>query len=497
MFGRPQGNSEGMTSPWLDRSTPVPDDVLPSGPVDDLVVGAGLTGLTTAVLLARAGRRVAVVEARSVGAVTTGNSTAKLSLLQGTHLSRVLRRQPRQTAEAHVDASREGMEWLLRFCADHDVPVQRRPAVTFAGAESERRAVTDEHEAARALGLDVRWQDRLDVPFPTFGATVLDDQAQFDPVDVLTALVRQLRAHGGTLHQGHRVRSLSRSTHHGVRLADGTELVADQVVLATGTPILDRGLWFARLEPQRSYGLAFRGTVPPVGMFLSAGADARSVRDAAYADGPLLLVGGSGHTVGRTHSEREHVDRLREWTRTHFPGAIESHAWSAQDYRAHDGVPHFGTLVGAGGRVHVATGFEKWGMTNAVVAAHAISGRILGSSPPWAGSLDRRPQPSDVQEIARMNAGVALALAAGGARAAARHLPGRSRRTDAESCGVVGVCTHLGGVLRWNDQEGSWDCPLHGSRFTADGEVLEGPATRPLIRRTGREGGHDASRFGD
>ena len=201
-----------MTSLWLDRATPVADDPLP-GPgdaLDALVVGAGLTGLTTSLLLARAGLRVACVEARQVGAVTTGRTTGKVSLLQGTHLSRIRRHQSDDVAAAYVDANREGMEWLLRFCDDHDVPVQRRTAVTYAADEEERSSVEQEHEAASALGLDVAWRDTLDVPFPHVAATTLADQAQLDAMDVLGALAEQLRAHGGTLHQGHRVRSVSR-----------------------------------------------------------------------------------------------------------------------------------------------------------------------------------------------------------------------------------------------------------------------------------------------
>src|ERR1700712_5809678 len=128
-----------MTSLWLDGRSPITDDELPLDvPVDDLVVGAGLTGLVTALLLARAGRRVAVVEARHVGAVTTGNTTAKLSLLQGTHLSRILSHQSEKVGRAYVEANREGMDWLLRFCADHGVEGQRRSAVTYAAAGSER-----------------------------------------------------------------------------------------------------------------------------------------------------------------------------------------------------------------------------------------------------------------------------------------------------------------------------------------------------------------------
>ena len=204
-----------MTSLWLDRAAPVADDPLP-GPdeaLDALVVGAGLTGLTTALLLARAGLRVACVEARQVGAVTTGRTTGKVSLLQGTHLSRIRRHQSESVAAAYVDANREGMEWLLRFCDDHGVDVQRRSAVTYAASDDELGSVEGEHRVASSLGLPVEWRDRLDVPFPHVGATVLAEQAQLDSMDVLAALVDQLRRHGGTSTRGiacDRCRSVAR-----------------------------------------------------------------------------------------------------------------------------------------------------------------------------------------------------------------------------------------------------------------------------------------------
>lgn len=468
-----------MTSLWLDDSHPVDDDPLPDGPVDVLVVGAGLTGLTTALLLARAGRRVAVVEARHVGAVTTGNTTAKLSLLQGTHLSGVLRHRSEQVATAYVEANRQAMDWLLGFCAEHDVPVQYRPAATYAADPAERHTVEREHRAASRLGLPVRWEERLDAPYPSYGATVLEDQAQFDPMDVLGSLVAQLRAAGGTLTQGRRVRRVSPSGPPTARLDDGSTVQAEHLVLATGTPILDRGLYFARVEPQRSYCLAFEGVEVPELMALSAGSDSRSVRDSPRTGGTALLVGGSGHTVGRTRSEQAHVERLRRWTERWFPGATETHRWSAQDYRSADDVPYLEQLPGGGGRIVAATGFAKWGMTNAVAAALALSADILGQpAPAWAPALrHRRPRPSSAAETLRMNLGVGAALGVGVVKGVTR--AGRT----AQSCGLVGICTHLGGVLKWNDAEQSWDCPLHGSRFDTDGRVLEGPATRPLRHR--------------
>lgn len=473
----------GVTSLWLDHSAPITNDALPipEDRLDVVIVGAGLTGLTTALLLARAGQRVAVVEAREVGAVTTGNTTAKLSLLQGTHLSRILRHQTHDVGMAYVEGNREAMQWLLAFCDEQGVAVQARAAATYAANESERAAAEEEHDAASSLGLPMEWHDRLDVPFPHVGATLIADQAQFDPMDVLAAMVSELRAAGGTLHQGQRVRGVARRGEPVVRLEGGQELRAEHVVLATGTPILDRGLYFAKVEAHRSYGLAFEGVTPPDAMFLSAGSDSRSVRGAPEG---RLLVGGSGHVVGRTRSELTHVEALREWTATWFPGAVETHRWSAQDYRSHDGIPFIGALPRGGGRIHVATGYEKWGMTNAVVAARSISAGILGNDPKWSRTMGHRvTRPSGAAELVRTNLGVGASLATGVARAVRDRIPGTTTSPTAPACGVIGICTHLGGVLEWNDAEDSWDCPLHGSRFTAGGQVLEGPATRPLLRR--------------
>ncbi len=464
-----------MTSLWLDATDPLPNDPLPEGPLDDIVVGAGITGLTTALLLARAGRRVAVVEARVVGAVATGNTTAKISLLQGTKYSKLLRYQSAKIAAAYLEANREGQAWLLRFCEEHGVAVQSRDAVSYAADKSELSTMREEFDAARSLGLPLAWRHDLEVPFPHRGGIALADQAQFDPMHALGALAHQLRAHGGTLHQGCRVRGVSLTGPPEVSLDGGDKLRATHVVLATGTPILDRGLFFSKVEAQRSYALALDFPDPPQGMYLSVGSDSRSVRDAPAADGSKLLVGGSGHTVGRTASESEHVDRLREWTHTHFPGAVETHQWSAQDYSPHDAMPFVGPLPRGGGRILVATGFDKWGMTNGVAAARAISGRILGAEPSWAKPMARRLiGPSAVAHLAAMNAKVGVAATASAVEGLRRERP----------CDVVGVCTHLGGVLHWNDVESSWDCPLHGSRFAPDGEILEGPATRPLVRRS-------------
>ncbi len=487
----------GLTSLWRDRA-PIETDADLADRYDDLVVGAGISGLVTALLLARSGRQVAVVEARDVGAVTTGNTTGKVSLLQGTRLTRILDRQSDRVARAYVDANREGRDWLLRFCDDHGVPYQRRTAVTYAADADSLGAAQQEHEAARRLGLPVTWQHDLGVPFPHAGGTLLADQAQLDAMDVLAALVREVRRHGGTVVTGRRVIGAPLSG-QAVTLDDGRRIDAENVVLATGVPILDRGLYFAKVEPDRSYALAFRHPSPPELMLLSAGSPTRSVRDAPSAGGPLLLVGGQGHVVGRTRSTAAHLDALRGWTAEWFPGAEETHAWSAQDYSSHDGLPAVGTLPRGRGHLYVATGYGKWGLTNGVAAALSLTAQIHGHQPSWQTPVAHRiTRPSGALEIARLNASVGMHLVGDLARAELAGLrePGEGEgvvgrrgalpvgrsRVDGRPCSVVAMCSHLGGTLTWNDAERSWDCPLHGSRFSPDGAVLEGPATRALRR---------------
>ena len=444
--------------------------------MDEIVVGAGITGLTTGLLLARAGRRVAVVEAREVGAVATGNTTAKVSLLQGTKYSQLLRYQSKDVAGAYVDANREGLGWLLRFCEDHGVPVQRRPAFTYAATESELPTVRKEYDAAKSLGLDVVWRDWLDVPFPSHGAAVLEDQAQFDPMDFLRALAAQLREHGGTLHQGLRVTGVSLTGAPEVDLEDGTTLRAEHVVLATGVPILDRGLYFSKVEPQRSYALAFDFPNAPEGMYLSAGSDSRSIRDAPADGGTRLLVGGSGHSVGRTTlgaATRRHPARLdrvllpgrRGDPPVVGPGLLPARRRALRRPAAPGPGAHLRRH-----RLRQVGDDQRGRRCPGDLRPDPGRGAVLGQADEPA--IDRSHLPWLTWRRSTRRSGLA---------AAGSVIDGVRRDRP---CEVIGVCTHLGGLLHWNDVEDSWDCPLHGSRFSADGSVLEGPATRPLFRRS-------------
>lgn len=491
-----------MTSLWLDGRDELPRGVpLTAGlRYDVLVAGAGLTGLTTAVLLCRAGYRVGILEARTVGAVATGNTTAKISLLQGRTLSGIRRQHGGDAVAAYLAANLAGQAWLLDFLAARDVPYQVRTAISYSAGPGGLRVLEDELAAATAAGLPAAWCDDPGLPFAVEGGIQLPGQAQFDPVAGLAALLDEFLLLGGALHTGVRLRSVAAGDPCRADTSAG-DVSADRVVLATGAPVLDRGAHFARLRPQRSYALAFRvpGAIPS-GMYLAVDSPTRSLRTVPVPDDELLLVGGNGHPVGRTESPRRQVDDLHRWASRHFPGAALTHSWSAQDYEPASGLPLVGTLPGSRERVHLATGYNKWGMTNGVAAGLRLAGEITGEPPEWADALDEvRPTTAGLARGLRFSAEVVAEIGTGywrglrnlpesapgegegvigrlGIRPAARSTVGDSTRT------VSAICTHLGGILTWNDAECSWDCPLHGSRFDPEGRVLEGPATTDLAR---------------
>ncbi|MET8431107.1 FAD-dependent oxidoreductase [Nocardia sp. NPDC004860] len=492
-----------MTPVWkIENPTPARLRVTPGVRFDVVVIGAGLTGLVTALLLAENGVEVAVLEGRRIGDGTTGASNAKVSLLQGIRAQRIRRRHSAAMLRTYLDANLEGQRWLLEYCGGHAVACQAADAYTYARSERELPRARREFGALREAGMPVEFAERIDAPFPIVGGVRLAAQAQLNPMSLLAALAADVESHAVPIHESSLVSGVSTAA-TGDYLIDTEHgpVHAGTVILATGTPILDRGGFFARLVPLRSYLTAYRLPQPlSSDMYITAGAPTRSVRTVPDPEGDVLLVGGNGHVVGREDHTDNQIADLHEWTERWYPSATPLTSWSAQDYLPIGELPYAGPLLPGNDGILLATGYAKWGFTNAVAAAQVLLGHITGKPPDWAHAFAtwRPDELRSFPAAARSNAGVALQLCAGWWHLARTgtdpvrpqegtgHVERRFARpaatctVDGTTTTVSAICPHLGGILRWNPAEKSWDCPLHGSRFAADGTRLEGPATHHL-----------------
>ena len=468
-------------------STPPPRPGL-DGPaeVDVAVIGGGITGMASAVLAARAGCRVLVIEDRSIGAGATGFSTAKVTVLHGLKYRKLAKLHGPEVAGRYAAAQGAGLAWTRERWPDLEIAT----ALTYATDDQTRREVEEEVEAALAAGIDARLVEDVDVPYATRGAVAVDDQGQFDPTPFLASLADEVESLGGRVVE--RTRALGvrdRGRGATVRTAAG-DVKASWVVVATHLPFLDRSLLFARAEPKASYAMAVRtGGRLPEGMLLSAGEPTRSLRTAPDPDRPgerLLLVGGDGHKTGAGPPTSEHYRNLLDWTTERFAVEDVPFRWSTEDYTPDDSLPFVGPVWPFPTNVLVATGYAKWGFTNGPAAAMAMVARITGEPlPDWAGDWDTRRLDlrKGAREAAKANADVAGRLVGGWAKAVAssrRIPPTASATVDGKEHTVRAVCTHLGGIVRWNDGDRCWDCPLHGSKFEADGTLLHGPAVKDL-----------------
>ncbi len=467
--------------------------------MDVAVLGGGIAGITTALLLKNEGVSVAVVEARSIGGGVTGYTTAKVTSLHGLTYARLASRLGEYTARVYGEANEWGLARVAGFVEELaiDCDFRRTDAFTYAESRDDLPKIEEEVDRAARLGLPASFVEEADLPFPIAGAVRFSDQAEFHPVKYVRALAAAVDGDGCHLFEGTRALDVEEDTPCHVQTEHGV-IRADHVVVATHFPFLDRGLFFARMHPERSYVVAARiAGDTPQGMYLSTEKPAHSLRAHPGGDGELLLVGGESHKTGKGH-ESERYAALERYARQRFTVESVDYRWATQDNMPVDGLPYVGRLTPLSKRIHVATGFRKWGLANGTAAARMIADAILERQNAWAEVFDpnRVNVTASAPSFAQENADVAFHFFADRLtrRSPAEGLePGEGR--------IVGVglrqlalhrdeegrlhslsarCTHLGCIVKWNDAERTWDCPCHGSRFGADGRVIQGPAVRPL-----------------
>ena len=495
--------AEHHLSYWIDSTLPsnypaVTQDVA----VDVAIVGAGLAGVTTAFLLKRAGKTVALIEAEHIGKGVSGHTTAKVTALHQLIYAELIKQHGQENARLYGESNLAAVEKLAQIVAAEniDCDFERKNTYTFATDAAGLEKLQEELKATISLELPVTLVETLDLPFAVTGALQLANQAQFHPRKFTLAIAATLPGDGSYVFEQTRVMTVKGEEPCRVMTRNGPTITAQDVVVTTNLPILDPGLFFAKSYPQRSYIVGGRidADKAPQDTYIGVGEKYRSLRTTPTDDGgTLLLVGGEGHKVGDDAATEERYEALEEYMQTQF-GVMPEYRWSTQDFVSFDKLPYIGKLTPASNHTYVATGFSLWGMSKSVLSAMILSDTILGVGNPWAKLYDAtRPTPFVSQESVKQNLDV-------GTRWVGDRLKGlfdsaekvkvgegklvthngekiaAYRDTSGQLHTVSAVCPHLGCIVAWNDAEKSWDCPCHGSRFGYEGEILHAPAVNPL-----------------
>ncbi len=454
-----------MESIWT-KTVQIPERKRAEGSLEReiAVIGAGMTGILTAYRLQQMGKQVVVLEADRIAGGQTKNTTAKITSQHGCFYQKLISDIGIKNARLYARANQEAIDAYEKMAAELGAACDfvRLPSYLYSTGNEE--CLKKEAAAAVSVGIDAEFVKETELPFPVAGAVRFSKQAQFHPLKFISAAAEGLEIYENTPVK--RVRK-------NVIYFDGGTVTAQKIIVATHYPIINfPGMYFMRQHQERSYVLALSQCPKLQGMYYSADPDGLSFRSAQN----LLLFGGNSHRTGKKVQGGAYND-LRESAKKYFPKNREVCCWSAQDCMPHDGVPFVGKYYYGQRNRFVATGYQKWGMTSSMAASLLLSDLASGRQSIYEKVFT--PQRRRVKAAA----GSLMQDMAESVKGLAQGWIFPYSKSEGDEQKHWTRCSHMGCRLKWNPDEQTFDCPCHGSRFTADGELLDEPATCCLKKR--------------
>ena len=430
-----------MKSLWLDTvELPKFPQLAKDIKTDVLIIGGGIAGILTAYHLHQKGVKYILVEKGHICNCTTKNTTAKITFQHGLTYYKILKSCGLEAAKMYLQANKLAFDKYTTLCENIDCDYEVKD--NFVYTINNRKKLEDEFYALDKIGYKAELCEKISLPFETLGAIKFPNQAQFHPLKFISNIVQDLNIFENTF-----VLEMVCNT----AITSNGKIYANKVIVATHFPFINKhGSYFLKLYQHRSYVIALENSHNIQGMYIDEDKKGLSFRN--Y--GNFLLLGGGSHRTGKNGGN---WNELRHFAAKYYTDLTEKYHWSTQDCISLDAIPYIGQYSKNTPNLYTASGFNKWGMTGAMLSAMLLSDIITGHKNDFAKVFS--PSRSILKPQLLIN----------GFEATKNLLTISKKR-----------CPHLGCALKWNNTEHSWDCPCHGSRFSQDGKVINNPANGDL-----------------
>lgn len=402
-----------------------------------LIIGGGIAGILCANRLKEEGVDCLLVEASEICGGITKNTTAKISIQHGLIYDKMIRRFGEDKARLYLEAQIKAGERYATLCGNIDCDYEIRDSYVYS--MNDREKIESETTALKRLGVRAELSDICELPLNVAASVLVKDQAQFHPLKFIYEIAKDLPIHEHT--------KVLEIMPHRV-MSDRGEISYKKLIIATHFPMLNKhGSYFLKLYQHRSYVIALKGAQELHGMYVDESDSGLSFR--SYGD--ILLLGGGGHRTGKKGGCWK---ELEDFSRKYYKKAEIVGKWATQDCITLDDISYIGQYSSSTPDIFVASGFNKWGMTNAMVASDLLCDLVCGKVNRYAEIFS--PSRTVLRPRLAINA-------------------------FESTLGIITPtaprCPHLGCALKYNREEHSWDCPCHGSRFGENGELIDNPAT--------------------
>lgn len=485
------------------------------------IIGGGLTGLTTAYYLTKAGKDVILVEKDSICNHTSGNTTAKITSQHGLFYNYLLQSVGKEQAKQYLEANETAIQKIENIIKEENIECdfERQDAYVFTQKQEEVEKIKKEVEALEYLGFHSEFVETIEVPIKekqkeekedkiniqkkVLGAIKFKNQAQFNPCLYAQGLASKIEERSGKIYENSKVIDIKKEGKgYEIQTEEG-KLKAEKVVIASHYPIISLpGFYFMKMYQATSYLIAVETKEPLFqGMYINSEDPTISLRTAKWGEKRLLLVGGMDHKTGAKIDLKNSYQRLEEVAKQLYPDSKVLFRWSTEDCIPLDKIPYIGLFSNLWQNVYVGTGYKKWGMTSSNVAANIITDKILGKENPYEEVFQStRLKPiKNYEELGNMLKEVGHSAILNKLEKIEEYTKdvkqgeGKIVEIEGKKVGayrdkqgklyvVKPYCSHLGCELSWNNLENTWDCPCHGSRFTYEGISIYDPAIKDLER---------------